>query len=97
MTKKDIIETVAERSKQRKKHINVIVECVFDVMIEMLAHEGRIEVRNFGTFRVRQTPARVGRNPATGESADVPARNVVQFKAGKDMKEALAGVEMAAD
>lgn len=91
MTKKEIIEIVAQRTGQRKNHTKVIIECVFDVFIETLARERRIEVRNFGVFRVKETPARIGRNPVTKESADVPARNIVQFKAGKFMKDIVAG------
>ena len=97
MTKKEIIEIVAQRTRQKKNHTKAIVECVFDVFIETLASEGRIEVRNFGVFKVKKTPARVGRNPVTKESADVPARNIVQFKAGKYMKDRVAlGLEPSA-
>jgi len=102
VTKKEIIEIVAKRTRQKKNHTKAIVECVFDVFIDMLARDRRIEVRNFGVFKVKRTPARVGRNPVTKESADVPARNIVQFKAGKYMKDRVAkgpehGFEEAAD
>jgi len=90
VTKKEIIEIVSQRTKLKKNYTKAIVECVFDVFIETLAEEGRIEVRNFGVFKVKRTPARVGRNPVTKESADVPARNIVQFKAGKQMKELVS-------
>ncbi|MGC9326489.1 MAG: HU family DNA-binding protein, partial [Candidatus Hinthialibacter sp.] len=93
VTKKEIIEIVSERTKLKKNHTKAIVECVFDVFTETLAREGRIEIRNFGVFKVKRTPARVGRNPVTKESADVPARNIVQFKAGKFMKERVAVTE----
>lgn len=90
MTKKDIIEIVAARCHDKKNHIKAIVETTFDVFIELLAKEKRIEVRNFGVFKVKDTPARIGRNPVTREIADVPARRIVQFKAGKTMKEKVA-------
>ena len=90
MTKKEIVEIVSEKTKLKKNHTKAIVECVLDVFIDTLATEGRIEVRNFGVFKVKRTPARVGRNPLTKESADVPARNIVQFKAGKYMKDRVA-------
>lgn len=90
VTKKEIIEIVAQRTRQKKNHTKAIVECVFDVFIDTLARDKRIEVRNFGVFKVKRTPARVGRNPVTKESADVPSRNIVQFKAGKYMKERVA-------
>jgi len=90
MTKKDIIEVVAARCQDKKNHIKTIVETVFDVFIELLAKEKRIEIRNFGVFKVKDTPARIGRNPVTREIADVPARRIVQFKAGKTMKALVA-------
>jgi len=90
VTKKDIIEIVSEKTKIKKNHTKAIIECVLESFIETLAEEGRIEVRNFGVFKVKRTPARVGRNPVTKESADVPARNIIQFKAGKYMKDRVA-------
>ena len=90
MTKKEIIEIVSEQTKLKKNHTKAVVESVFEVFVEILASEKRIEVRNFGVFKVKRTPARIGRNPVTKESADVPARNIVQFKAGKHMKERVA-------
>ena len=90
MTKKDIIEIISQKTKLNKNHTKAIVERVLDVFIETLAQEGRIEVRNFGVFKMKKTPARVGRNPVTKESADVPARNIVQFKAGKFMKDRVS-------
>ena len=91
MTKKDIVEIVVERTGQRKSHAGIIVECTFDVFMKMLAKERRIEIRNFGTFQIKPTPARIGRNPVTRETAEVPARNIVQFKAGRLMKNLVAG------
>ena len=93
MTKKDIIEIVSNRCEDKKNHIKTIVETYFDVFIDLLAKEKRIEVRNFGVFKVKDTPARIGRNPVTREVADVPARKIVQFKAGKTMKEKIGNIE----
>ena len=87
MTKKDIIDIVSKRTGYKKNHTKDIVEKVFQVFMERLARERRMEIRNFGVFKVKRTPRRIGRNPVTKEVADVPARNIVQFKAGKLMKE----------
>jgi len=87
VTKKDIIDIVSRTTGYKKNHTRDIVEKVFQVFMERLAHERRMEIRNFGVFKVKKTPRRIGRNPVTKEVADVPARNVVQFKAGKMMKE----------
>ena len=50
---------------------------------------GRVELRGFGAFSVRSRPARVGRNPRTGETVDVPAKAVPFFKSGKELRERL--------
>jgi nucleoid DNA-binding protein len=97
VTKKEIIEIVSEKTSTRKGHTRAIVESVLDVFIEILATEGRIEIRNFGVFKVKDTPARIGRNPVTKEVADVPARRIIQFKAGKTMKEMVNGEEPSPD
>jgi Bacterial nucleoid DNA-binding protein len=84
VTKKEIIEIVSTRTNTRKAHTRAIIESMLDVFIEILSAEGRIEVRNFGVFKVKETPARIGRNPVTREVADVPARRIIQFKARKN-------------
>ena len=86
MMKKDIIDIVSRKTGLNRNHTRAVVECVLDVFMENLANEGRIEIRNFGVFKVKRTPRRMGRNPVTREEAVVPARNIVQFKAGRTMK-----------
>ena len=58
---------------------------MFDAIIETLATEGRVELRNFGAFAVKRRKARAGRNPRTGEKVSVPERLTVTFKAGREM------------
>ncbi len=89
MTKKEIIEIISEETNTKKSHSRAVVESVLDVFVDVLASEGRIEIRNFGVFKVKDTPARIGRNPVTKEVADVPARKIIQFKAGKTMKQVV--------
>jgi len=96
VTKKEIIEIVSEKTGTRKNHTRAILESVLDVFVDILAGEGRIEIRNFGVFKVKDTPARIGRNPVTKEVADVPARKIIQFKAGKEMKQGVNGSEKVA-
>ncbi len=95
MQKKDIIQLVATRMRQigqpiKINHIKVIVECVLEVFIDQLKKSGRIEIRNFGVFNLKKTPSRIGRNPITGEEAEIKARYFVQFKAGRTMKKSVA-------
>jgi nucleoid DNA-binding protein len=64
-----------------------IVQKTFDAIVETLVEVGRIELRNFGVFEVKQRAARKARNPRTGDRVDVPPKNVVTFKPGKKMEE----------
>jgi integration host factor subunit beta len=63
-----------------------IVAEIIQSMIDTLKEGSEIEIRGFGSFRLRSRRARRGRNPKTGESVDVPAKRVVYFKMGKDLK-----------
>jgi DNA-binding protein HU-beta/integration host factor subunit beta len=64
-----------------------IVQRVFDGIVETLLNEGRIELRNFGVFEVRERKPRTARNPRTGETVQVPAKRVVTFRPGRQMEE----------
>jgi len=90
MTQKSLIQLVTEGLQEnsfKKHHVETIVEITLEVFIDSLAEQGRIEIRDFGVFAIKRTPERIGRNPKTKETAIIPARNFVQFKAGKVMKE----------
>lgn len=87
MTKKEIVKQIAERCKLTQLQTKEIVQQTFDAIVETLLEDGRIELRNFGVFEVKQRKARKARNPRTGERVDVPPKNVVTFKPGKEMEE----------
>jgi nucleoid DNA-binding protein len=87
VTKKDIARAIAEGSGVTQAQALGIVQWVFDGIVETLASEGRIELRNFGVFEVKRRKPRTARNPHTGESVAVPARLVVTFKPGRAMEE----------
>src|SRR5262249_8446485 len=70
-----------------------IVQQTFDAIVETLLETGRIELRNFGVFEVKQRKARKARNPRTGDKVDVPPKNVVTFKPGKEMEERVRNLE----
>ena len=70
-----------------KRQTEVIVNSVFNSIKESLAKGNKIEIRGFGSFRIRQRRQRDGRNPKTGVSVSVPAKRVPFFKAGKELKE----------
>jgi nucleoid DNA-binding protein len=87
VTKKEIVKQIAERCKLTQLQTKEIVQQTFDAIVETLLEVGRIELRNFGVFEVKQRKARKARNPRTGDRVDVPPKNVVTFKPGKEMEE----------
>jgi integration host factor subunit beta len=89
MTKAELVEEVARAAELTKKDSEVIVEEVFKNIIHALNRGEKIELRGFGSFRVRQRDARRGRNPKTGEPVDIPAKRVPYFKPGKELKELI--------
>ena len=87
MTKKEIVKQIAERIGETQLKTKDIVQQTFDAIVETLIEQGRIELRNFGVFEVKQRKARKARNPRTGEKVEVPPKCVVTFKPGKEMEE----------
>ena len=87
MTKADLIDEVAKVSNLAKKESETIVHTVFDNITGALAKGDKVELRGFGSFRIRQRNARKGRNPKTGSSVSVPEKRVPFFKVGKRLRE----------
>ena len=88
MTKSGLIEEVAKRTPHiSKKDTEVVVNTIFDAMIESLRGGDRIEIRGFGSFQVKIREARDGRNPKTGEPVHISAKRTPFFKVGKELKE----------
>ena len=69
-----------------QKDIEVIVDTVLENIGETLSSNGRVEIRGFGSFSLNHRPARLGRNPKTGEKVNVPEKFVPHFKPGKELK-----------
>ena len=87
MTKKEIVKAIAEKYDQSQVLVKDIVQETFNLIIETLATDGRIELRNFGVFEVKLRKARRARNPKTDEEVLVGPKKVVTFQAGKVMEE----------
>jgi integration host factor subunit beta len=86
VTKKDIVRTIAEEIDLPQFRTRVLVQRTFEALIEALVRDGRVELRNFGVFQIKQRDARLARNPRTGAPVPVEAKNVVTFKPGKEME-----------
>ncbi len=89
MTKADLIDEVAKNSVLSKKDAEAIVQAVLDSIVESLKGGGKVELRGFWSFRLRERSSREGRNPKTGEKVFVPAKKVPYFKPGKDLRELI--------
>lgn len=89
MTKAELVSEVAKNTQLTKRHAEIIVNTVFDSIVESLKEGEKIELRGFGSFRIRQRGSRLGRNPKTGEKVHVPPKRIPYFKPGKALKELL--------
>jgi len=91
MTKADLVERVTALGDLTRRDGEVIVETLFDSIIEALKADDKVEVRGFGSFRSRQRKPRTGRNPKTGASVAVPAKRVPFFKPSKELRDLVNG------
>ena len=88
MTKADMIEKISEKvNSLTARETEIIVNSIFDSIKDALGRGDKVEIRGFGSFRLRDRRMRVGRNPKTGAQVNVPAKKVPFFKAGKELKE----------
>ena len=91
MTKKDIVRLVSEKTDLSQQQVKEIVQLTLESIIHVLVRDGRIELRNFGVFKVKERVARNARNPRTGEEVHVPQHETVAFKPGKLMISRVQG------
>ena len=89
LTKAALVEQVAHDADLTKKHTEVIVETVFGSIAEALRRGEKVEIRGFGSFRLRRRAPRRGRNPRTGDRVDVASKHVAYFTPGKELKELI--------
>ena len=91
MTKTNLIDHVAEATKGTKKETEQVIDAVFASITEALAKGEKVDLRGFGSFQVSGKKERQGRNPRTGESMTIAARNVAVFKPSKELSGRLNG------
>ena len=90
MTKSELIENiVAKHPNISKKNIAFIINSVFNSIKDSLQKGEKVEIRGFGSFKIREKTSKVGRNPKTGTKVTVPDKKVPYFKPGKEIKEML--------
>ena len=91
MNKSELIQALAEKSGIAPELARNVVETTIDLMKQQLMGGGRIEIRGFGSFEMREYKAYKGRNPKTGESVSVKPTRTPFFKCGQDLKDMLNG------
>ena len=100
MTKADLVEELTHLGDLTRRDGEVIVDTIFESVIHALQSGDKIEIRGFGSFRIRQRKPRTGRNPKTGAKVDVPAKRVPYFKPSKELRDLVnphaAGAKPAA-
>ena len=89
MKKVELVEAVAEKAGLTKTDATKAIDAVLDVIKDALAKGDKVPLVGFGTFGVSKRAAREGRNPRTGETVKIAARNAVTFKAGSALKDAV--------
>ena len=89
MTKADLVEMVAESSDLPRKQAAEVVQIILDSIIAALGRGEKVELRGFGSFRIRRRGERNGRNPKTGDRVHVPPKKIPYFKPGKHLREEL--------
>jgi len=92
MTRIDLVTTIQEAIEGlNRRQCEVVVNSIFDSIRDALASGEKVELRGFGSFKVRARRSRDGRNPKTGEAVHVPSKTVPYFKPGKELRERVNG------
>jgi len=91
MNKSELVEALANEKNLTYKKSEEIVNIIFDSMSDTLTRGGRIEIRGFGSFIVKDYKAYMGRNPKTGEVINVDPKKLPFFKVGKELRELVDG------
>ena len=89
MKKVELVEAVAEKAGLTKADATRAIDATFEAITDALANGDKITLVGFGTFSVSKRAAREGRNPRTGETVQIAARNAVSFKAGSALKDSV--------
>jgi len=87
MKKSDLVDLVAQRQNAPRPQVEATIDSFLDALAEGLSRGERVDIRGFGAFAVRETAARSGRNPRTGETIQISARKTPTFKVGKELRD----------
>ena len=86
MTKADLVDEVVQATGLHKKDVALIVDGFLEAISQTLINNGHVEIRGFGSFKIKYAKARIARNPRSGETVHVPAKLVPYFKVSRELK-----------
>ncbi len=89
MTKAELVEIISQETGVSKKDTGIVVNLIMENIGQALVQGDKVEVRGFGSFKVKTRNSRLARNPRTGDSVDVPIKRVPYFKASNELKARL--------
>ncbi|QJT10576.1 HU family DNA-binding protein [Oceanidesulfovibrio marinus] len=89
MNKSELVKELAEENNISTEESTMFVEMFFDSVRNALLEDGRVEIRGFGSFKIKSYKGYTGRNPKTGQSVEVPPKKLPSFRAGKELKEVI--------
>ena len=89
MNKSELVNSVADKALLSKKDAEKAVTAIFETLTETLAQGDKVSLVGFGTFEVKESAEKTGRNPKTGEAMTIPASKKPKFTAGKALKDAV--------
>jgi len=87
MKKSDLVDLVSQRQNLPRPQVEATIDSFLDALAEGLSKGERVDFRGFGAFSVRESAARSGRNPRTGETIQIAARKTPTFKVGKELRD----------
>ncbi len=90
MTKKDLVLKVADTTGIKQVVVKEVIQKTLETILEAFWRGEKVELRNFGVFKVKTRKPRIGRNPKTGETVPIPERKVVVFKVGQEVKKKVS-------
>lgn len=93
MTKADLVKIISENTGIIRKDVGVVVDSLLQSIKDSLSDGNHIEIRGFGTFKLKTRKPRVGRNPKTDEKVPVPARTVPTFKFSREFKTSVVDIK----
>ena len=87
MNKSDLISAIKEKTSLSRKDAETVIDTFLDTITQSIVSGGRVEIRGFGSFMVKDYKPYIGRNPKTGSQIQVPPKKLPFFKVGKELKE----------